>query len=88
MGEGKLYKSDKEFIVNVDYQFHDESDVGWWGELVPTEYTGRLRDGEGFVLELEDGRRGYCSLRRRINRAVSGVPPIYHYTFRGRGPIA
>ena len=85
MGKGKLYNFDSgEFIVDVDYQFLDESEARWWGELVPTEYR-RLVDGDGYLLELCDGRRGRCLLRRRINRAVSGIPPLYHYYFSGRG---
>ena len=84
MAVGKLYFNSGEFIVNVDYQFHDESQVSWWGELVPTEYR-RLSDGEGYVIELKDGRRGRCSLKKRVNRAVSGTPPLYYYYFRGRG---
>jgi uncharacterized protein YwgA len=82
---GKLYRlAGDEFIVKVDYQFHDESPVSWWGELVPKEYR-RLSDGDGYIIELEDGRKGRCSLRKRVNRAVSGIPPLYHYQFKGRG---
>ena len=85
MGVGKLYNCENgEYIVGVDYQFQDESEEKWWGELVPTEYR-RLVDGDGYLLELSDGRRGRCLLRRRINRAVSGIPPLYHYYFSGRG---
>jgi len=88
MAAGKLYKlgSDEKFVAGVNYQLHDESKVGWWGELVLTEYK-RVSDGTGYVIELEDGRRGSCSLRKRVNRAVSGVPPLYHYHFRGRGRL-
>ena len=84
MGVGKLYFGGGEFIVTVDYHFYDVVEASWWGELVPTEYR-RLSDGDGYVIELEDGRRGRCSLRKRVNRAVSGTPPLYHYYFRGRG---
>jgi hypothetical protein len=84
---GKLYRlGGDEFIVKVDYRFHDESPVSWWGELVPKEYR-RLSDGDGYILELEDGRKGRCSLRKRVNRAVSGIPPLYHYQFKGRGQL-
>ena len=87
MDIGKLYRlGGDEFIVKVDYQFHDESPVSWWGELVPKEYR-RLSDGDGYILELEDGRKGRCSLRKRVNRAVSGIPPLYHYQFKGRGQL-
>jgi hypothetical protein len=84
---GKLYTARSgEFIVEVNYQLFGESEASWWGELVPTEYR-RINDGEGFLLELDDGRRGRCSLRKRINRAVSGTPPLYHYQFIGRGRL-
>ncbi len=86
MDVGKLYTFDDEFIVDVNYKFLDSSETGWWGEFVPMEYC-RIGDGDGYVLKLNDGRRGQCSLKRRINRAVSGVPPLYHYNFRGRGPL-
>lgn len=87
MTRGKLYTARSgEFIVEVNYQLFGESEASWWGELVPTEYR-RINDGEGFLLELDDGRRGRCSLRKRINRAVSGTPPLYHYQFIGRGRL-
>ena len=85
MAIGKLYHFDsEEAVVRVDYRFYDESPSGWWGELVPKEYR-RLSDGDSYVLELEDGRRGRCSLRKRVNRAVSSTPPLYYYYFRGVG---
>ena len=87
MTRGKLYTARSgEFIVEVNYQLFGESEASWWGELVPTEYR-RINDGEGFLLELDDGRRGRCSLRKRINRAVSGPLPLYHYQFIGRGRL-
>jgi hypothetical protein len=82
---GRLYLFNSEkAIVKVDYRFYDESPSGWWGELVPKEYC-RLSDGDSYVLEIEDGRRGRCSLRKRVNRAVSSTPPLYYYYFRGMG---
>ena len=85
MAIGKLCHSDtEEVIVRVEYRFYDESPSGWWGELVPKEYR-RLNDGDSYVLELENGRRGRCSLRKRVNRAVSSTPPLYYYYFRGLG---
>ena len=87
MATGKLYKSGSgEFVANVDYRFYDKSEMGWWGELVLTEYK-RPDESAPYVIELEDGRRGKCSLRKRVNRAVSGVPPLYRYQFRGRGRL-
>ena len=85
MAIGRLYHfNSKEALVGVSYRFYDESPSAWWGELVPKEYC-RLSDGDSYVLELEDGRRGRCSLRKRVNRAVSSTPPLYYYYFRGVG---
>ncbi|MEJ2047863.1 MAG: hypothetical protein P8X92_08070 [Dehalococcoidia bacterium] len=76
MAIGRLYPFNSEkAIVKVDYRFYDESPSGWWGELVPKEYC-RISDGDSYVLEIEDGRWGRCSLRKRVNRAVSSTPPI------------
>ena len=87
MGIGKLYRlSDNQFVVNVNYHFNDESTTGWWGELTIIEYV-RINDSEGYTLELEDKRKGRCRLKKRINRAVSGVPPRYIYHFTGAGPF-
>jgi len=84
VGIGKLYKLDGEFVVNVNYQFHKESETSWWGEFTLTEYR-RLKDSDSYVIELEDGRRGSCYIRKRVNRAVSSVPALYRYHFRGSG---
>jgi hypothetical protein len=82
---GKLYRlSDNEFVTEVNYQFHDESATSWWGELTLTEYL-RINEVDGYIIELEDKRRGHCRLRKRVNRAVSGVPPRYIYRFTGTG---
>ena len=83
MSTGKLYKlSDGEFIGCVNYQlFQNEEGANWGGELTLEDYV-RLDDGAGFIIELEDKRRGQCNLKRIVNRAVSGIPPrwVYHIT--------
>ncbi len=82
MNEGKLYSSKGEkFIVDVDYKLYGESESRWQGELIPVEYR-RLTDGDGYILELQDGFRNRCSLRKKVNQAVNGIPPLFHYYFR------
>jgi hypothetical protein len=82
---GKLYRSsDEEFIAEVNYQFQHVSPQRWWGEFTLIEYT-RLNDGSGYILELEDGRKAKCSLKKRVNRAVTSLPPRYIYRFNGTG---
>jgi len=80
---GRLYRhSDNAFITEVNYQFQDKSPTGWWGELTLTDYK-RTNDNDIYIIELADLRRGRCHLRKRVNRAVSGVPPRYVYQFTG-----
>ncbi len=83
MSRGKLYSlSDNQLVAEVNYKFHDDSEVSWWGELTLIDYK-RINENDGYVIELEDNRRGSCRLRKRVNRAVSGVPPRYIYQFNG-----
>ena len=85
MSTGKLYSSrDEKFLANVNYQFQHESPKQWWGELTLIEYM-RLNDGPGYILELEDNRKCRCTLKKRVNRAVTSLPPRYIYHFSGSG---
>ncbi len=83
MGKGKLYRSnDEQLLGDIEYQLQVESKTSWWGELIFEDYV-RVSDGGGYTIELEDARRGQCYLKKRVNRAVSGVPPRYIYHFTG-----
>ena len=85
MSTGKLYQaSNEQFLANVNYQFQHESPQQWWGELTLVEYM-RVSDGFGYILELEDNRKGRCTLKKRVNRAVTSLPPRYIYRFSGTG---
>ena len=88
MGTGKLYRlSDNQFVAKVDYQlFHDEAATNWWGELSLTDYAP-LDDGDRYIIALEDKRKSRCYLKKRVNRAVSGVPPCYIYHITGFSPF-
>ena len=82
MNTGKLYDEDDHFLVDVSYRTFSQSGDRWSGELIPEEYTP-ITDGDGYVIELDDGRKSRCSLRKQINLPVSSVPPRYHYAVRG-----
>ena len=84
MAIGKLISYDGDFTVEVNYKLHDGSELGWWGEFVLTEYH-RLREGDGYIIEFEDGRKGRCFLKKKVNRAVYGLSPLFCYHFRGNG---
>ena len=87
MSKGKLYTlRDNQFLTDVNYKFHDKSATNWWGELTLTDYI-RINENDGYIIELDDNRRGHCRLRKRVNRAVSGVPPRYVYQFNGTSAL-
>ncbi|MFQ5836025.1 MAG: hypothetical protein ACE5HR_08925 [bacterium] len=85
---GKLYRlSDNQFVADVNYQlFQYEVAKNLWGELTLSDHA-LLNEGDVFVIELEDKRKIKCSLQKRINRAVSGIPPRYVYRITGISAI-
>ncbi len=84
MGIGKLYISgDDQPAVSIKYRLYVESVSGWRGEFVLREHR-RFDDGDGYVIEFEDGRRGICYIRKMVNKVIATVvPPIFTYYFRG-----
>ena len=87
MATGKLYRAyTGEMVMAVDYRLYDDNPGNWWGELTLTDFR-RIEDGDGYLIEMEDGRQGRCILNRKINKAVSGFLPLYCYRFRGTGEL-
>ena len=81
---GKLYKfNDEQFVVDVKYKLLEETTTNYWGELVPAEWS-RIGDVGDYMLELEDNRKIKCNLRKRVNRAVIGIPSRFIYYFMGK----
>ena len=88
MALGKLYDAhNAELLVGVDYRLFDETDNNWWGELTLTDYK-RLPEGNGYILELADGRKGRCAMTRKVNKAISGLLPLHCFRFRGNGSLS
>ena len=91
-GKGKLYEANSEKLIStVSYKIYEELTIEgtlekWLGELTLTDST-QIHDGDRYMLELEDKRKGKCSLKRRINRAVILVPPRFIYLIRGTGQL-
>ncbi len=87
MTTGKLYRyDDGQLIGIIEYKFQNETDGNWWGEMVFTRYT-KASNGDAYLIETKDGRRGRCALKKKVNKAVSGIPPLYYYHVRGIGPL-
>ena len=80
---GKLYRfSDEQFVVDINYQLLGETATNFWGELIPIE-CARIGGVGDYMLELDDNRKIKCNLKKRVNRAVIGIPPRYIYHFVG-----
>ena len=92
-GKGKLYAGNYEKLIStVSYKIHEELTIEgylekWWGEMTLTDSI-RPPDGDRYGVELEDGRKGRCYLKRRVNKAVILVPPRYFFLLQGTGPLA
>ncbi len=87
MAIGHLYSAhDGNLLVEVNYRLIADNDNGWWGELVLADKKP-LKEGDSYLILLEDGRKGRCFLRKKVNRAVQGLSPLYCYIFRGNGDL-
>ena len=84
-GKGKLYRvGSEQSIDTINYQLHEDLTVErsyWWGEFTFTNSV-TVRENDGHIIELEDGRKGKCYLKKLVNRVARGVPPhfVYHFT--------
>ena len=86
MKTGKLYGfNDSQFKADVNYQLYQRGESTEWSGEVILPSGLKINDNDIFEIELEDGRKCPCKLRKKVNRAVSGVPPrfIYHATSLG-----
>ena len=86
LGKGKLYRRGSEqFVGDIDYKLYEEfeEETGrWWGELTFVESTA-VQESERYLIELADKRRGWCYLKKLVNKVARGVPPRYVYHFNG-----
>jgi hypothetical protein len=80
---GRLYEAiNDKYIGEVNYNFQHEDPHSWWGEFTLVDYT-HIKDGGGYIIQLEDGRHARCAIKKRVNRAVTSLPPRYVYHFSG-----
>ena len=85
-GIGILYdKEINQAISKVSYQLIETDPTKytkkkWWGEFYASK---EIKRSGIYRIELEDGRKGKCFLKKKVNRAVYGLSPLFCYTFRG-----
>ncbi|RJQ38765.1 MAG: hypothetical protein C4555_04650 [Dehalococcoidia bacterium] len=86
-GQGKLFRPGAEELLSpVEYNIFVEPALNgterWQGEMVSIESV-KIADGGHYLIETEDGRRGICCLRKKVNKAVMGLPVRYFYHLSG-----
>ena len=88
MSIGKLCPiGDEQRVIGINYRLLGDGVAKWWGDFVSTEYS-HISDKVRYIIELEDGRRGTCAIRKEVGRAATGTPTRYRYSFKGVGFLA
>lgn len=84
-GRGKIYGPDKTFLGEVDYEINyrlPDSGMKWLGEITPV--NGIMPVGE-YILELQDGCRGPCSVCIKTTSSFGLV--VDSFNVEGIGPL-
>jgi len=89
-GRGKLYLiGSEQFISDIDYKLYQDlaDEPGrWWGEF-SLVIRVKINEDDGYIMELEDGRKGRCYVRKLVNRVLNGIPARYVYRANGISPL-
>ena len=85
-GTGTLYDvAERETLATIAYRIYrnpatEHKDEEWWGEFALTAPLAELAE---YTLELEDGRKGTCSVNLRNVAELSEFLIFYHYDLKG-----
>ena len=89
-GRGKLYIIGSEkFLSDIEYRLYQDPAVEperWWGEFYIDRSVAVDEEG-GYVIELEDGCKGRCYLKKLVNRVFPGIPAKSVYRVNGTSPL-
>ena len=88
IGTGKLYDGDGEQVIaivthKIWEKPHGENSSGEWGGEFTIDRI--IWPSGGYIIELEDGRKGTCLID--IEQSVTGCPVIYRYSLKGCGAL-
>ena len=88
-GRGKLYLvgSSEQFLSDIDYKLYQDAaaePARWWGECY-LDRSVKISEKEGYIMELGDGCRGRCFVRKLVNRVLPGIPARNVYRVNGVG---
>jgi hypothetical protein len=89
-GRGKLYRIGSEQLVSdVDYRLYQDLTIEperWWGEFYLDRII-KINEKDGYIMELEDGCKGRCFVKKLVNRVLPGIPARNVYRVNGMGPL-
>jgi hypothetical protein len=88
-GKGKLYLigGSEQFISDIDCKLYQDAaaePARWWGECA-IDRSIKISEKDGYIIELEDGCRGRCFVRKLVNRVLPGIPARSVYRVNGTG---
>lgn len=90
-GRGKLYYSSSgQLISDIDYKLYQDLAAGpahWWGELY-LDRSIKISEEDGYIIELQEGSKGRCFVRKLVNRVLPGIPARCVYRVNGNSPFA
>jgi len=85
-GRGKLYRIGSEQLVSdVDYRLYQDLTIEperWWGEFY-LDRSIKINEKDGYIMELEDGCKGRCFVKKLVNRVLPGIPARNVYRANG-----
>jgi len=89
-GKGKLYLiGSEQFISDIDYRLYQDLDVEaarWWGEFY-LDRSIKISEEDGYIMELEDGCKGRCYVKKLVNKVLPGIPARNVYRVNGASPL-
>ena len=86
-GKGKIYDSRENYIDEVTYEIHhnsqtDSAGPGWWGEITLDKC---IMLAGNYIIELDDGRRGLCTAKMKTTSSFGLA--FDSYNLEGTGSL-
>jgi hypothetical protein len=89
-GRGKLYRiGSEQLVATIDYKLYQDLTIEperWWGEFY-LDRSIKINEKDGYIMELEDGCKGRCYVKKLVNRVLPGIPACYVYRANGISPL-
>jgi hypothetical protein len=89
-GTGRLYDAgERETLATIAYRIYrnpatEQRAEEWWGSFALNLPVAEMSE---YTLEMEDGRKGVCSLEVRKVQQITESLTFYHYDLRGIGVL-